>query len=434
MDKSMASPSFGVKLMLMLPLELLLEIFIRIPGKQLGRCKCVCKSWRLMIGSPPFLEAYRSRQSSLILYWLEDNNPKAIFGTDFRLRFFHYPLPRFQEPTSGFSQLSELRTGRFRDWLTEVVNGLICVCDSDVHLTVYNVCTGQGMGLPDPTHYNLNPVSSFHLGYDPSSKMYKLLRLVHPFSRTYYRSFQQINQTLEAEILTLGPSGSQSTWRKLDTIASGIGDLMEWRGFFGWFENSFSGDGIIWLSGQMSLLSFDLNKEKFRLIKFPEDVSQAIEMNKFDFSDSRLNGYILTQSMGRPALWIKTGHPKSLMLFVLEDEEANVWSKHHVQFPDELGEVDRIAVEAGNLPTGELLLMNGRVEDQGDCRPVFSYNHGTHKFDRFVIGKHPENPDYRVLWSNEKLIDNNLYRGKISCLHDNNNLHRSLDNVLSGRV
>ncbi|CAI9106940.1 OLC1v1006191C1 [Oldenlandia corymbosa var. corymbosa] len=29
-----------------LPDELLLEILIRLPGKELGRCKCVCKSWR----------------------------------------------------------------------------------------------------------------------------------------------------------------------------------------------------------------------------------------------------------------------------------------------------------------------------------------------------------------------------------------------------
>ncbi|MCE0482392.1 hypothetical protein HAX54_041143 [Datura stramonium] len=43
----------------------------------------------------------------------------------------------------------------------------------------------------------------------------------------------------------------------------------------------------------------------------------------------------------------------------------------------------------GNLPTGEMLLANPKANDDSKFIPIYSYDHSTEKFQRFVVGKFP---------------------------------------------
>ncbi|CAI9106941.1 OLC1v1006192C1 [Oldenlandia corymbosa var. corymbosa] len=333
--------------------------------------------------------------------------------------------------------------------MTHVVNGLTCVCENFLRLTLYNICTGQRMIIDESLYFNFHKIRRIHLGYDSGSNVYKLLRLIMP------DGFHYPDRPLEAEILTLKPSTSLSLWRKLDNNACGIADFPDGSDVDILEAKTFSGDGILcWFRCPKFLLSFDLNKEKFQCIKLPEDVIYTTRTPPGGLPYN-LSPWNLVQSMGRLALWLPphlVDHTRSecFVLFVLEDNEGNRWSKHCIQLPEELdGDLGSYASAVGNLPTGELLLMNPLVkylDQHPHPNPVYSYDH--YKFDRFLVGKLPvmliseETPNLDNFYIDPLLDDGGNYgrsyrqrfHDAASCLLDNSNLYLPLDDVLRGGV
>ncbi|XP_058739952.1 F-box/kelch-repeat protein At3g23880-like [Vicia villosa] len=67
-----------------LPLELIIEILLRLPVKTLLRCKCVCKSWLSLISDPKFatshfqLAASPTTHGLVFLKTYSPNDPKAL--------------------------------------------------------------------------------------------------------------------------------------------------------------------------------------------------------------------------------------------------------------------------------------------------------------------------------------------------------------------
>ncbi|CAI9088215.1 OLC1v1022490C1 [Oldenlandia corymbosa var. corymbosa] len=149
---------------------------------------------------------------------------------------------QLKEPKEDFSCLYEVSLPSWLDGMTQVVNGLICVCEDNKILSLHNICTGQRMRLPGPL--SCNSISTFDLG----------------------------------------PSTELSSRRKLDYDASGLADLL--------WENApcidpqqmkqnthipdaktFAMDGFLyWYLWPQFMFSFDLNKEKFQWIKIPKDL------------------------------------------------------------------------------------------------------------------------------------------------------------------
>ncbi|CAI9100453.1 OLC1v1037563C1 [Oldenlandia corymbosa var. corymbosa] len=382
---------------MMPPDELMLEILTRLPGKQLGKCKCVCKSWQSLIGGPVFMDIYRNRQRRLILY--SALRPRESLYS--RLSCFSSTLGRLKESTEEFSCLSELQIKPF--YCTQAVNGLMCIIENDCRISVYNICTGQLMSVPEPNDCGSDTRSTFHFGYDPVSKVYKLIRLMCSGN----------SRLTQVEVINLRPSNSSATWRKLDNDAC---DLSDFRYLVSQFL--FTDDGFLWfLSGLDSLFSFDLNKEKFKRIKLPEGIRDETQT------------FNLIQSMGRPAMWVlpKAAKSSCFILFVLENYEGDMWNKYCVQFPEELGGFHNFTIDMGNLPTGEILLTNVMVRSQDHYMSVYAFDHHTSKFDHFLIREFPKRPHAYVRGSQ----NHGHECAKISCLHDNNCLYLSLNDILS---
>ncbi|CAI9088211.1 OLC1v1022486C1 [Oldenlandia corymbosa var. corymbosa] len=409
--------------------DLVVEILTWLPGKDIGRCKCVCKSWRSIIQSREFLEAYQSRQPGLVLCSTEvvDSSARKNIHDCIRLRFFYSTLWRSQlkEPKEDFSCLYEVSLDSCLDGTTQVVNGLICVCEDNRILSLHNICTGQRMSLPGPLC--CDSISTFHLGYDPVNRVYKLLKLM-------------MGEILEAEIMNLRPSTELSSWRKLDYDASGLADLL--------WENApcidpqqmkrnshipgaktFAMDGFLyWYLWPQFMFSFDLNKEKFQWIKIPKDLVLL--------SDSPCWYWKFVQWMGRLALWVPPGIDNGLRLFVLEDGEGKRWSKICLPVPKWLHDGRTIAT--GNLVTGELLLINPLRVIRDNHMPVLSYNPHTKKVDGFRIGKLPLNDLKFLTGEYPHPVARGIRRSRhrhfclawISCLQDNR--FTPLDDVLSG--
>ncbi|CAI9103624.1 OLC1v1002144C1 [Oldenlandia corymbosa var. corymbosa] len=424
-------------MMLLLPDELVLEILKRLSsGKQVGRCKCVCKSWRSILASPTFLEAYQRRQPGLVLYFPEEiDSETGNDRKDMRIRFFYSTL-WLHNPKEEFSCLYQLEIGSRFDQITNVVNGLTCVCEGNPQAqrwTLHNICTGQKMSLPAPPPMNPLTLSTCHLGYDPGSKVYKLLRL-RWITNNVFNHPRTVRPN--AEIMTLGSSSTRlsNSWRNLDKNESGIADLPLVSVFL--IQGiTFSGDGVLYWLQHRHLISFDLNKEKFLVIKLLEDLV---------CNDCRMGVvWRLAESMGRLVVWrphrvVDHRIPERFVLFILEDKEGNKWSKHSVKLPEELTrEPGSNIIVVGKLPTGEMLLMNSvRENELPRSRRVFSYNYLTNEFNGFSIGKLQIGPSgYGDDFSHDPGPFCIRFHDIMSwCLPDNNNLHLPLEGILSGRI
>ncbi|CAI9088200.1 OLC1v1022465C1 [Oldenlandia corymbosa var. corymbosa] len=200
-----------------------------------------------------------------------------------------------------------------------------------------------------------------------------------------------------------------------------------------------TGDGFLYWLQSESLLSFDLNKEKFRLINLPDDLIRL--------TNGRLGRWNLAESMGCLVLWLPPQkldhtHPEKFTLFVLEDDQGKKWNKRCIQLPQQLvGDSANLIVVVGKLPTV--------WEIRSAMSPGLLGDHRTNKFDRFLIGKLPPCPGggpslLGDFYSNPYIdaddganIKGRFHRSchdSILCLLDNNNLYLSLDDVLSGGV
>ncbi|KAL3533706.1 hypothetical protein ACH5RR_007227 [Cinchona calisaya] len=399
-----------------LPEEVMLEFLLRLPVKNLNQWKCVSKHWCSVISSRSFLDAYvRRHRGGLVISIAETTTTDAEFAEKIQLRFYYSGL-EVHRPEPFFCRLKLPVTCSYKG-VTQVVNGLACVYE-DERVLVCNVCTGEIMRLPEP----LSMCRNYFFGYDSVDGIYKLLRLTrfpavrataaahyrraaataddylkepndHPraaAAAAYHRRAaadflrKAADYGLEAEILTLG---RDSTWRKL---AVPIGYT-----FIKFDTESLSINGVLYwvnklLGPSAGLISFNLKQEKFQLVKPPqEDMSLLLKSPNLK----------LAQFRGCVALSCIVAEPEChFVLYVLEEDEGNLWSKHIIPLPPGFGGFASIGnIPVGNLPTGQLLLVNTRAkvlaEGSSSFTPVYAYDHEKDKFERFVIGKFPESMD-----------------------------------------
>ncbi|KAL3533711.1 hypothetical protein ACH5RR_007232 [Cinchona calisaya] len=415
-----------------LPEEVMLEFLLRLPVKDLNQWKSVSKHWCSVISSQSFFDAYvcRHHRGGLVVSIAETTTTDAELAEKIQLCFYYSSL-EVHRPEPFFCRLKLPATCLFKG-VTQVVNGLACVYEDESAL-VCNVCTGEIMRLPD----TLSICRNYFFGYDSVDGIYKLLRLTrfpavrataaahyrraeataddylkaadnHPRAATeaaYHRQAaddfldKAADYGLEVEILTLG---QDSSWREL-AVPFGVGLLK-------FDTESLSINGVLYwvnkLLGQSAgLISFNLKQEKFQLVKPPqEELSMLLKSPNLK----------LAQFRGRVALSCIVADPEcQFVLYVLEDNKGNLWSKHVIPFPPGFGGFASIGtIPVGNLPTGQLLLANTRAKvlAQGSCSfaLVYAYDHKKDEFERFVVGKFPESMDLTG------------FRVSISCLVENN--------------
>ncbi|CAI9092576.1 OLC1v1027860C1 [Oldenlandia corymbosa var. corymbosa] len=375
-----------------LPDDLVFEILRRMTSRCLLECKLVCKSWQVMIESPQFMES-RSLPGLIVYYEEPDSAYPELWFSKRELNLFHCSLRAEGGPVQEFEILGKVAPSvwfKRSHLMTQIIDGLVCVYGLKV-LKIWNVHTGESMSLPEPSL----PFDSdnqrclfrrrFYLGYDPSAGVYKLLKLDIPR--------YSCPHGVSAEILTLG--NSSSSWRELqrgDVAGTDWPPAMVNLEPYFIASNSNSSDGFIyWVGvtdhGSPRLLSFDLRQENFRWITLPDDlIIRDDETSKLKFRDLKI-----TQSMGYLALWFPPGAAEDdcFVLFISENKGIS-WSKHAVRLPRGLRDepFQKFVKVVGNLPTGELLLLNPKAETS--AVPVYSYDHIEKKFGKFVVGKMPQ--------------------------------------------
>lgn len=164
----------------MIPVEVITDIFSRLPLKSIAKCRCVSKLWASVLRLPDFTDLFltkslarpkllhaRVTNSELFLYSSSSPNPDENSSSPV-VATCHMKLP--------FGGFGDISCGR-------PVYGLVMVCvkhvrvldkEKEAALTICNPSTRQVLHLPKAkTTSGLEVRSMF--GYDPVDKQHKVL-------------------------------------------------------------------------------------------------------------------------------------------------------------------------------------------------------------------------------------------------------------------
>ncbi|CAA0292848.1 unnamed protein product [Arabidopsis thaliana] len=158
-----------------IPIDLLMDIFSRVPAKSIARFRCVSKLWESILCRPDFKELFMTMSSirpPLLLFTFQDD--------DGNLFFFSSPHP--QIPCNENTSLVPTRyhVQHTTDSFSEIGSplcGFICrrgKRNLDT-MVICNPVTGESVSLPKVELKSINTETRPYLGYDPVRKQLKVL-------------------------------------------------------------------------------------------------------------------------------------------------------------------------------------------------------------------------------------------------------------------
>lgn len=240
-----------------IPEDILTDILLRLPSKSLIRFRCVCKSWRDLIGSSGFGRSHLNRNvakrsnSYLIAYHHSSIDEPGLrqhslfsnetFEPCFKLKHSLWTKEEFQIYGSS--------------------NGLVCISDQELHqnsrICIWNPSIGKSRTLPNiEQRLPYTHLITLSFGFHPELNEYKVVRTVH-----------QIKSPSEVEVYTL----STDSWKRIGVTPAWLNSTR--RSFC---ASAFSNGIVYWLASKGSkdtIVLFDTGSEEFQQVMVPDAIS-----------------------------------------------------------------------------------------------------------------------------------------------------------------
>ncbi|KAL0724358.1 hypothetical protein Bca4012_038957 [Brassica carinata] len=272
----------------LIPCDLIIEIFSRLPAKSIARFRCLTKRWASLLRLPYFTELFLTKSSTRprLLFFCEKDGHLFFFSSS--------PQPQSSSllTTSCYHMKVPYQSfGYSFDVRFSCVKGLVLlrferVLNGHGHVSVIcNPSAGQSLILPKVKTRRKIGVRSY-LGYDPVEKQYKVL------SMTWLFHGSQRLVSDEHQVLTLG--GKPPSWRKIECSVP-------------------------------YTINYKYHHEKFSFVKDTDGYTQLFGCAVLKNYNDKL------VSLGPETINISC---KSIRLRVLEDVEKEEWSQHIYMLPD----------------------------------------------------------------------------------------------------
>ncbi|KAG7600455.1 F-box associated interaction domain [Arabidopsis suecica] len=297
----------------LIPFEILIDIFSRVPARSIARFRCVSKLWESILGSPDFTELFLTKSVA---------RPRLLFALEVDKELFVFSSPQPQNPDENSSLVATPYKYFPKDFPINIcppLNGLVFLQDLKRKLqVVYNPVTGESITLPEVTATTSFKRSYF--GFDPISKKWKVL----------YMEWSRYGTPKSTYVLTL--KTGKCLWRKIQDPVfphTPTCDEICINGAL-YYGASLKGSYIY------TIVCFDFRFEKFGRIKINGDHKWTLFNCKGKLGAHQYN------------LW---GYEK-LTLWVLEDAEKHKWSKSICILPSIVYKKNTIV---GMTSSGELV-------------------------------------------------------------------------------
>ncbi|KAL6641593.1 hypothetical protein ACP70R_019774 [Stipagrostis hirtigluma subsp. patula] len=311
--------NFGI-----LPVDVLFDVLLCLPAKDLCRLRVVCRPWRSLTSDPLFIKAHTAR------------HPETLFLATFRDDEMHIHvmdlsgnvMKRIGIPNGHKVQRTRL--------------DLVCMATERNSCCVLNPATGAVYALPEsPVKEHMNrahlrrPFTSFTFGLVALTCEYKVLRI---FNRPglYDFGLQQL-----CEVLTINDDTGYAPWRGKQSrdffvecqeansgvVVNGVVCfLMDTA-----YDSLIVGGGVVDGLHPDYIFSFDLETEEWR-----EDIQGPISSNFVWDMENAIEEYMsiwnqlsLSELKGYLVLVYHRRHQSTLDLWFLTDYETRSWVKEY---------------------------------------------------------------------------------------------------------
>ncbi|KAL0863061.1 hypothetical protein Bca101_042179 [Brassica carinata] len=216
-----------------IPLELTVDILLRLPAKSIGRFRCVSKLWSTTTTTPSFVKSFSVRSSAhpSLLYCMNGEEKRVFYS----LPHHHHPHPCAEKYLLKEETGLPLRIQTDEKDVPQSIHGLIPFGNSE-SVIIWNPTLKQHVTLPKPKVSK--PFISL-LGYDPIGDEYKVLCM------------SLWNKGENPQIFTLGP---RESWRML------IQDRPSHVKFYKVIWRCINGV-VYYLAASDTIVSFDVSRE-----------------------------------------------------------------------------------------------------------------------------------------------------------------------------
>ncbi|KAF9590169.1 hypothetical protein IFM89_031773 [Coptis chinensis] len=282
-----------------LPDDITNNILARLHIRYLMRCRCVSRSWLVLISDPIFIDMHLKNQRLLQLNNVEDTDvvvfdPDAFSTTNYYSMVLEHvgcsneSLKPFPLPPFHFSRDDEL---------VDSCNGLLCIWNlGDKNIHIWNPITGEVLDIPSPNLMATQFESTdthFGFGYDSTRNEYKVVAISYPDDTDPDPKF-----IIVAEVWTLG----LGSWRNIgDFPFLPTTEYFSMDGSLHWQSNMYMNREI----GVLGIGSFDVRNEKFQFVLLPPHLNSNPDLDSVDLG--ALGGCISAvdySSPGRAEIWI----------------------------------------------------------------------------------------------------------------------------------
>ena len=240
-----------------LPCEMLDEILIRLPVKDLLRARCVSKGWCSLIDSTPFVKRHLSANAGA--------GSLLIRGSAGIGNFYLASFNAAQDEATALEINDPLKTLLVGARIQGAANGLVCVSKNNINqLFLINPATNKSRMIPSapqefPRSFYYNESSVCGFGYDHINDDYKVVKIADCFIQ--FRGIMAIVYSLKT-----------NSWKRIHNVPSNTRFTRD--------SGAFADGALYWLGINNPvdindtcckdfLVVFDLGLDQFKEILIP---------------------------------------------------------------------------------------------------------------------------------------------------------------------
>ncbi|CAA7046431.1 unnamed protein product [Microthlaspi erraticum] len=331
-----------------IPVDLLIDIFSRLPRKSIDRFRCVSKLWKYILRRPDFTELFLTKSST---------RPRLLFTLKVDGKLLFYSLPQPQNPNKNSTLVATRYHTSFPEYIPSgnctPVCGLVLLEGGYVLLKDKTLPQVKAKSNYPNTAEPRATIGGVYLGYDPISRQFKVLCMT--------TSVDERPNT--HQVLTL--ESGKRLWRRIERKIP--------------FVETDRTDGDICINGVLYfgsetrtsfvVVCFDVRTEKLGSINIDKDMLG----NKKGYVCGELALFNYKGKLGiRKKIegWHWNRYRDPLVLWVLEDAGNHKWSKHTYELPSLI----RGKWFVGMAATGEIVLSSYKNDDRSNLFCVYFYN------------------------------------------------------------
>ncbi|CAA7049599.1 unnamed protein product [Microthlaspi erraticum] len=310
-----------------IPVDVIVEILLRLPAKSVGRCCCVSKLWASLPRRSYFTELFLTRTSS---------RPQLLFVSQKNSELFFFSSPQPQNPNKNSSPVAVTYHMKipFKFYLSEErfppIRGLLFLrADQNLEgrrLTVSVICnptTGQFLTLPLPKVTGIGVCVSNYFVYDPIQKQYKVLCMTYSVigcgrDNVVSEEHQVLRITREPSWRMIKCGIPHYPYRHQNINANGI--CISGVFYYPAATHRFSRVSM--------LVCFDVRSETFGCINLNETLAAVVCFGTLINYNGKLGALVFTDEDHNCLTSCVCKRTSSFKLWILQDAAKEEWSEH----------------------------------------------------------------------------------------------------------